>query len=65
MLFRSLPAAYVNAAGVTSWNMVVSARIILTVSTLEQSLTTGNAAGNNTRLTRVLTHVVNLRNRVQ
>ena len=60
-----LPAAYVNAAGVTSWNMVVSARIILTVSTLEQSLTTGNAAGNNTRLTRVLTHVVNLRNRVQ
>ena len=37
----------------------------LTVSTLEQSLTTGNAAGNNTRLTRVLTHVVNLRNRVQ
>jgi len=61
----TLPAAYVNAAGVTSWNMVVSARITLTVSTLEQSLTTGNAVGNNTRLTRVLTHVVNLRNRVQ
>lgn len=61
----SLPANYVNAAAVANWNLVIAARISLTISTIEQSLTTGNAAGNNTRLTRVLTHVVNLRNRVQ
>ncbi len=60
-----LPANYVNATAVTNWNMVISARIQLTVSTLEQSLTTGPAAGNASRLTRTLTHVVNLRNRVQ
>ena len=56
---------YVDASGVADWATVVSAKLQITLSTLDTGLSTTAASTiNASRITRDLTYVVNLRNRV-
>ena len=56
---------YVDASAVTDWASVVSAKLQITLSTLDTGLNTNTAASTNaSRVTRDLNYVVNLRNRV-
>ena len=79
MLFRSIDGVrglkiqyltntatnYVDASGVADWATVVSAKLQITLSTLDTGLSTTAASTiNASRITRDLTYVVNLRNRV-
>lgn len=54
---------YVDASGVTDWENVVSARITLTVRTLEDNLSEQTANGDR-RIRRAFTTTVTIRNRV-
>lgn len=53
--------AYVAAGSVTDWRQVTGAEITLTIDAPDAGTSTASSGA---RLSRTLTHVVNLRNRV-